>query len=400
MSLNRSLLLPPTFSHISFLASSRDHIFGDSTYPVIGVIGKSLSPCCNKMDPFDLLDTPASLRPTSDPRKSYNGRVIFYIDTVENLIYLHFETAFDDHLLQQLQSSLSATGQDYFQMNALVQSQFAKVFLFAASVCHLMVLTDPGSSFNSSYLPLFRALSTIRESKFLKYASQSVLGAELFNHMGKELRLCAPKMIFLFERADEEMDDSRIEQLEIDMEHDIYSALKAENLLSKNTCLFVLPKKLPFVHINRTNQKLALDPVKESMNHLMSALNNYAQGLKSEDIIEPHVGYGRPFRCYSKEFIDTEIISAKQTNQQKKHSLRRVIRKHVKELLNAGAGGSAQSTGGGGGSVDAEGNSSKSRSHRPNLLSGALWLACFESMHEMLLGQELLDNPDPEYVSR
>lgn len=341
------------------------------------------------MDAFDLLDTPSSLRSSSDPSKSYNGRVIFYIDTVENLIYLHFETSFDDLLMQELLTDLSAAGQDYFQINATIQSQFAKVFMFAASVCHLLVLTDPGTSFDSSYLPLFRSLSTIRENKYLKFAQTSIHGPDLFNQLGKELRLCAPKMIFLFERP-EGMSYSEVEQHEIDMEQDIYATLKAENLLSKNTCLFVLPKKLPFVHVNRTSQKIALDPVQESMEHLMGVLKNYSQGLRSEEIIEPYVGYGSSFRCYPKEFVDSEIESANVASKQRKHSLRRVIRKHVKELL---AAASAPTVG------DSEGNKSRPALHRPNLPSGAVWLEVFESMHQMLFGQDLLDTPDPEYVS-
>lgn len=347
------------------------------------------------MDPLEILDTPAALRATSDPRKSFNGRTIFYIDTAAKVIYLHFETSYDDHLLQELYSNLSAAGQNYFDINAMVQSQFAKVFMFAASVCHLLVLTDPGTSFNSAYLPLFRALSSIREHKFLKYAAKTAYGPDLFSHLGKELRLCAPKLIFLFERP-EEMGDAQIELHEVDMEHDIYSTLKAENLLSKNTCLFVLPKKLPFVHVNRKrNQKLTLDPVAESMEHLRGVLQNYLLGVKSEEIVEPHVGYGRPFRCYSKEFVDTKISSVRSAIQQKKHSLPRVIRTHLKEILAAAAGG-------GGGGVNGEGTANKSRtsSIRPNIPIASIWLEVFEGMYEMLhLGDQTMDNLDPEYVS-
>lgn len=335
------------------------------------------------MDPFDLLNTPGTLSRFSDHRKSYNGRTIFYVDNEEKLIYLHFETSFDDHLFRKLLDELG--DKDYYEINAVVQSHFAKVFMFAASVCHLLILTDPGTSFNSSYLPLFRALSHIRETKFLKYASNSVYGEELFDHLGKELRLCAPKMIFLFDRP-EGMEDTQVEQHEIDMEHDIYSCLKAENLLSKNTCLFVLPKKLPFVHVYR-GKELVLDPVKESLKHLMEILS----GKNEETFIEPKIGYGRPFRSYEKDAVDREIQDAKLAHQQKKVSLKRVIRKHIKEILSSAAGTTAP--------VE-ETNKPRSHSHRPNIPSGAVWLEIFSKMYEMLLGQDRMESPDPEYVSR
>lgn len=387
----------------------RNAIFGENAYPVVAIIGKTLSPCGNKMDVFDLLDTPASLRHTSDPSKSFNGRTIFYVDTVENVIYLHFETAYDDHLLKDLVANLSLTGQDNFQINAVAQSQFAKVFLFAASVCHLMVLTDPGSSFNSAYLPLFKALSGIREHKFLKYAGKSPCGPMLFHHLGKELRLCAPKIIFLFEKPEDLVaNESQLEQHEIDMEHSIFATLKAENLLSKNTCLFVLPKKLPFVYVNRSGgggkgekqkgvNKMTQDPVKESMQHLMSVLNSYATGQKTDEIVEPHVGYARPFRCYTKEFVDSEIEAVKEANHLKKHSLKRLIKKHIKDIVSSAAGGVNSSTTTG--DNEGAGNKTRNNPHRPNMPNAAVFLEIFETMHGMLMGQDLLDNPDPEYVS-
>lgn len=363
------------------------------------MIGKSTT--INKIDALDLLDTPAALRNLSDPSKAFNGRILFYVDAEESSIYLHFETAFDDHLLLELTSKLSATGHDYHQINAHVQSQFSQVFMFAASVCHLLILTEPGETFNSSYLPLFRALGRIRETKFLKYAAKTAAGAELSNVLGKELRLCAPKMIYTFERADATTDS------EADMEDDIYSILKAENILHKNNCLFVLPKRLPFVHIHRNPTEL--NPVKDAMDHLVAVLQGYAQGTRNEQIIEPSVGYGRHFRCYSKDFVDKEIEDARVANQQKKHSLRRVIRKHVKELLgsvNSSSGNRRESESGttvgdatGPGTGDAGGGGTTKVRHRPNVPTGAVWLEIFEAMHSLTFGQAKLENPDPEYVS-
>lgn len=350
---------------------------------VVSVIGKSTLPCCNKMDPFDILDTPASLRNTSNPSKCFNGRIIFYVDESENVIYVHFETTFDHHLMQQVFEN-AAPEDDYFRMNARIQSQFAQVFLFASSVCHVMVLTDTGSTFDSSYLSLFRSLSSSREKCFLKYANKSAVGKQLFNQMGKELRLCAPKMIFLFERSDTiDNDDSRVEDLEMDMEDDLYSIFKGENLLSKNTCLFVLPKKLPFIHLTRKGE-VELNPVKESIQHLISALH----GAKNEEFAEPYIGFGKPLRYYSKEFIDTEMEAMNGCNKQKKHSLRRVIRKHVKEIFSTGQGsGDPTETGG------------KNKPARGLLVERRVWLEIFESMHELLLGQENKEILNPEYVS-
>lgn len=339
------------------------------------------------MDIFELLDTPASLRDTSVPDKCYNGRTIFYIDEENKILYLHFETSFDQVLMHQLLSDPSAA-EDYFLVNAKIQSQFAQVFLFAASVCHIIILTETGTSFDSSHLAMFRALSSIREKCFLNYANKSAAGKRLFSHLGKEMRLCAPKMIFVFEKPPE-MDEPTVEQYRQDMEQDIYSTFKSENLLSKNTCLFVLHKKLAFVHVNRKD-KSTIDPVQDAMQHLMTVLNNYSQGMKNNEIVEPFVGFGRPFSYYPKELIDSEVETAKQANQQRKHSIRRVIRKHVKDILAASA---VQ-----GGENEGSNKSRATNSHRVNIPSGKFWLEeIFEAFHELIFGQ--VGDVDPEYVS-
>lgn len=336
------------------------------------------------MDPFQVLDTPASLSNSSDPRKCYNGRTIFYVDEKEKLIYLHFETSYDLHIMQDLLRILSID-HDYFQVNAILQSKFAQVFLFAASVCHIMVLVDPLNSFDTSYIAMFRALSAIREKCFMKYVRKSLFGDSLFNHLGKELRLCAPKMIFLFDKPPD-MNNAKVEQHELDLEHEIYSTLKGENLLSKNTCLFVLHKKIAFVHVQREKDS-TLDPVAEAINHTMDVLSSFTQGVKTE---EPFVGFGRSFAYYSSEHVDREIEAAKEKHQQEKYSLRRVIRRHVRDIL---ASNQPQT-------VD-EGGKQRTTTHKISLPSGSAWLEIFEMLHGILLAPETQaeDLIDPEYVS-
>lgn len=350
---------------------------------VVGVLGKSLAPHCNKMDAFEVLEIPASLSNTSDPKKCRNGRIIFYVDRKEKLIYLHFETSFDLHIMQDLLRILSVD-QDYFQVNATLKSKFAQVFLFAASVCHILVLVDPLSSFDTSYLAMFQALSTVREKCFMKYVKKSLAGEVLFHLLGKELRLCAPKMIFLFDKPPG-MDNAKVEQHELDLEHEIYSAFKAENLLSKNTCLFVLHKKFPFVHVQRETDS-TLDPVNESIGHLMDVLSNYSHGVRTE---EPWVGFGRSFGYYSSEHVDGEIEKAKEKHQQEKYSLRRVIRRHVKDIIASNQPQTPDESG------------KQRTTHRINLPDGRTWLEIFELLHGILLAPAEQEDAvvDPEYVS-
>lgn len=362
------------------LSISSNELFDESkSYVVVSVLGRSLAPHCNKMDAFEVLDVPAALSSTSEPSKCYSGRVIFYVDRQEQIIYLHFETSYDLQIMNDLLSILPG---DYFQVNAIIRSKFAQLFLFAASISHIMVLVDPLSSFDSSYLSMFQALSTIREKYFMKYVKKTLLGDALFNHLGKELRLCAPKMIFLFEKPPD-MDNAKVEQYELDLEQEIYSTFKGENLLSKNTCLFVLHKKLPFVHVQRQKDS-ALDPVNDSIQHMMDILNSYTMGLKSE---EPYIGFGRSFVDYSVQQVDSEIEAAKEKHEQEKYSLRRVIRKHVNDILTCNQGGED------GGKVRTN--------YKINIPNGFVWMEIFELLHGILLASDSQEEDlrEPEYVS-
>lgn len=93
---------------------------------VIGVLGKSSHADCNKMAGFKLLDFYPSLI-SSTPR---DGRITFYFKEAENVLYVHFESTFDAHILKDLemmQSDTSADPMNFHAFNSHARTKFAKV---------------------------------------------------------------------------------------------------------------------------------------------------------------------------------------------------------------------------------------------------------------------------------
>lgn len=76
-----------------------------------------------------------------------------------------------------------------------------QILLFATQICHIIVLVETGKVFDASYLSMFKALKTIRERYVLKFLPKLLKNSNAGTFMGKDGRLCSPRIIFMFERC-------------------------------------------------------------------------------------------------------------------------------------------------------------------------------------------------------
>lgn len=163
------------------LVKSSSRLFRDDQHLVIiGVIGKSNDANGDKMAGFDMI----KFAPDPDATVQ-NGQIKFYFNESEGKsLYLHFQTTFDEMVLEQLliERMAKATTMDTkdeqhlvqekrgtkhrssatYSMHTLIRAKFAQILLFAIQICHIIVLVEPNNVFDTSYLSIFKALKVIR----------------------------------------------------------------------------------------------------------------------------------------------------------------------------------------------------------------------------------------------
>lgn len=169
---------PPKLLFTFLLHSGR--LFRDNNEMVIiGVIGKSTDSECNKMVGFDMGNI--AFGQSVDP---HNGQIHFcYNESNPKILYVHFRTPFDETMMEQMLAERTATkatmdvdvagedvdGQgdqrspdDMGSFHTHIRTKFAQMLLFAIQVCHVIVLVETNSVFDTSFLSIFKALKVIR----------------------------------------------------------------------------------------------------------------------------------------------------------------------------------------------------------------------------------------------
>lgn len=113
--------------------------------------------------------------------------------------------------------------QEFLTFHQKMRSRFARMFLFATQVCHLIVFVELSVTFDASLLGVFKALKIIRYEQgvnnippLIHYSTLSLFDVNRDRHvlkffpkllknssigfiLGKPARLCSPRVIFLFE---------------------------------------------------------------------------------------------------------------------------------------------------------------------------------------------------------
>ncbi|WAR14293.1 SMG8-like protein [Mya arenaria] len=159
-----------------------------------------------------------------------------------------------------------AINQDFQQLWQHEECHYAKSFLFLFQISHLIVISHPGSSFDVTYVRLFRILDTIR-MKVQKCVQDQLMDLPISKDWKYNGRPCSPRVLFVFETATldydpDEMKISPIKRLQHCMEDQIYKILRKSRVITNisNNSLFAVPANQEFVFIHVAQNHIS-DPV-------------------------------------------------------------------------------------------------------------------------------------------
>ncbi|XP_037958411.1 protein SMG8 isoform X2 [Teleopsis dalmanni] len=352
----------------------------DKRLLIIGVIGKSNRPDCNKMVPLGVLNS----YPIFIDHPPKEGQIQFYYNRKSSILYLHFETSFDNECMyKMLDASLADEKYDEFlTFSQRVRSRFARMFLFATQVCHLIIFVESGMNFDCSLLPIFKSLKIIREKFLLKFIHKLIKNSSTGASMGKPARMCTPRIIFYFENYPEgqELSKEAINGLEFEFENYIYKMLRNEFIVTNNNAmsLFAIPINQRFVYFN-TDPRLHIDPIIRSGEILKNVanvrnFNEYKEYCFSK--LRPHPGFARsfpPMRSNYNESVNAIFLM--------NHNFEKLIKDHEDEAFQYG--------------FDDNSSKYKGRNHFV-ILHFKSWYETFKIYHKIFI-----ENPDdPEFDAK
>jgi protein SMG8 len=169
----------------------------------------------------------------------FQGNITFYYEKSGNMLFVHFETTFDNYIMQQiLEGTIQKDGQldRFLSFHSYIRTRFARILLFATQVCHCVVMVEPGNVFDATYLSIFKSLKIIREKYVLKFLPKILKNSAAGQFFGKEGRLCSPRFLFFFEKPLEDCaDEETLKRMEYDVEDDIYKMLRNEFIITNNS---------------------------------------------------------------------------------------------------------------------------------------------------------------------
>ncbi|XP_053664642.1 nonsense-mediated mRNA decay factor SMG8 [Anopheles marshallii] len=356
----------------------------DKPMVVVGVLGKSNEAHCNKLLDFNILHTHPSL--TDEP--GIDGRVKFYFRAEGQTLFLHFDAPFDNYVLLNLAERMMLEKTDesplhFIEFNSAIRTRFARVLLFALQVCHILVLSESSASFDMSYLSIFKSLKIIREKYVLKFLPKMLKHANVGSFMGKECRLCSPRLLFMFnlpDNGDPHLLDE-IDVLETKVEDYINKMLRNEFIITNNSTmsLFSLPKTKPFVFYNETRTRHQ-DPLLDSIDLLSMYLTKQQQtstGTLPENDDREILEQAKPYDCFG--FPSTFKFELKDPTAEEDRSIFSLVQEHVDDALEFG--------------FDENDSSGRQRVRTHFALpTTEAWYAMFKYMHELFI-----DNPNDPY---
>ncbi|KAL9926829.1 nonsense-mediated mRNA decay factor SMG8 isoform 1-T1 [Glossina fuscipes fuscipes] len=348
----------------------------DKKLVIIGVIGKSAFPDCNKMVALNILDR----HPALLDHEAKEGQIQFYYNPAESILWLHFETTLDAFCMQKLllEELQNETFDQFLTFHQRMRSRFARMFLFATHVCHLIVFVELSVTFDASLLGMFKALKIIRDRHVLRFLPKFIKNSRTGFMFGKTARLCSPRVLFLFENLPKGYEKSyeSISKMEFEVEDNIYKMLRNEYIVVNNNAssLFSIPVNQRFVYYN-LNDKHREDPVLSSVNFLHELLKKPSLLQTDEEIEEllPYKDFGRPF---------SDLSDSDQKPPEEEHFFAHnrkfmdLLKEHIDQALDTGFNDNLSKY--------------KGKSHFV-VLSAKPWFEAFKLLHKIFI-----ENPDNE----
>lgn len=301
------------------------------------------------------------------------GRIKFFYEAGGEILYVHFETTLDIFIAHDIIASRECD--DFISINSELRTKFGQMLLLATQICHIVVMTEPSSTFDASMLSIFKGLKIIREKYLLKFLPKLLKNTSA-SYLGKEVRLCSPRFLFFFEKLGRPVDD--LTAYEIEMEDSIYQMLRSNFIITNNAqlSLFSIAKNKKFLFIN-TDEKMNSDPIADSLDLLL----RYIDEPETDFQYIPYNGYGYGLQQSS----DNEKIM--NFDDDNKRSFSSLLDQHVEEALQHGFDDSISKYRG------------KNHFVRP---SRKAWFETFKLMHKVFIEnfEDLSFQPkDPDYVS-
>lgn len=271
---------------------------------------------------------------------------------------------------------IANTDFDYFlPFSSQLRTRFARILLFATQICHIVILVETSSSFDASYLAIFKALKIIREKYVLRFLPKLLKNTTVGSYLGKEVRLCSPRFLFFFEKSGRLATDD-LSAHEIEAEDSIYQMLRTNFIITNNSALslFSIPKNKRFLYIN-DEKELNSDPLVDSLDLLLK----YIDGPCDNELqIKPYRGYGIQY---------SQDTKTKNLGENKKRRFLNLIHEHVEEAIQHGFDDSLAKYRG------------KNHFVRPSIKT---WFETFKCMHKIFIENPSNANfeaKDADYVS-
>lgn len=238
------------------------------------------------------------------------------------------------------------------------------------------MLVEPSSSFDVSYLPIFKALKIIREKYVMKFLPKILKNSSVGAQLGKEARFCSPRVLFFFEKSGRDSVAEDVTAHEIEMEDYIYAQLRTNFVITNNAnnSLFSIPKNKKFLYIN-TDENINSDPIADSLDCLFKYIEMTTDDLQ----ISPYRGYGGVQYEYDEKTIDYE--------DKKKRNFIALLNEHVNEAIQ-------------GQGFDDSISKYRGKTHFVRTSMKA-WFDTFKLMHKIFIENPrngLFEANDPDYV--
>lgn len=235
-----------------------------------------------------------------------------------------------EQCLEEISTGKCPSLESFVSFNSHSRTTFGRILLFALQICHIVVLTEPGPSFDTSYLTLFKSLKIIREKYVLKFLPKLLKNVTSMKFLEAEGRVCSPRVLFLFESALQEY-ESDLDWLRIEdaMEEHIYQLLRNEFIITNNSSmsLFSVSRKRRFVFYAKDSAKKFSDPLQSSYDILMGMLDGTLDSEKMLDEMRPYKGFAKSWDS------DTKSETFRDS---KKKGFSSLINEHVREALTHG----------------------------------------------------------------
>ncbi|CAE1281555.1 SMG8 [Acanthosepion pharaonis] len=199
----------------------------------------------------------------------------YYYDACRQVVYVHYSSLLDTQRLANLCLKMDSdvAQQDFHTIWELEEFHHAKTWLLLFCISHVIVLVHPGSSFDPSYIRIFRILDTVR-IQLQGLMSEQLQGFPISKDWCVNGRPCSPRVLFVFETTllDVTTDENDLKvrpqrnpplkRLQHATEDQIYRLLRKSRVITNisNNSLFAVPANQEFVYIH--NRKADInDPV-------------------------------------------------------------------------------------------------------------------------------------------